>query len=174
MRHSKAFNTGVGLVTCVCVLTVFTLPAGAAAIIFRKVDTFTIEGTKEKKHDARLELDTEKRLLLVVDEKRGAEKMTYAAIPYDAVTGLSYSRSAHPRAKSGIALGVVSLGIGLLVGFLAKGKKHWFTIEFEGMLIHIDPELSRRLKHLSVDEDKTLQQLGVEALERLLASRSSA
>ena len=45
MRHSKAFNTGVGLVTCVCVLTVFTLPAGAAAIIFRKVDTFTTEGT---------------------------------------------------------------------------------------------------------------------------------
>ena len=86
MRHSKAFNTGVGLVTCVCVLTVFTLPAGAASIIFKKVDTFTTEGTEEKKHDARLELDTEKRLLLVVDEKRGAEKMTYAAIPYDAVT----------------------------------------------------------------------------------------
>ena len=136
MRHSKAFNTGVGLVTCVCVLTVFTLPAGAASIIFKKVNTFTIEGTEEKKHDARLELDTEKRLLLVVDEKRGAEKMTYAAIPYDAVTGLSYSRSAHPRAKSGIALGVVSLGIGLLVGFLAKGKKHWFTIEFEGVADH--------------------------------------
>ena len=136
MRHSKAFNTGAWLVTCVCVLTVFTLPAGAAAIIFKKVDAFTIEGTKEKKHDARLELDTEKRLLLVVDEKHGAEKMTYASIPYDAVTGLSYSRSAHPRAKSGIALGVVSLGIGLLVGFLAKGKKHWFTIEFEGVADH--------------------------------------
>ena len=42
----------------------------------------------------------------------------------------------------------------------------------KGMLIHIDPELSRRLKHLAVDEDKTLQQLGVEALEMLLASRS--
>ena len=136
MRHSKAFNTGVGLVTCVCVLTVFTLPAGAASIIFKKVDTFTTEGTEEKKHDARLELDTEKRLLLVVDEKRGAEKMTYAAIPYDAVTGLSYSRSAHPRAKSGIALGVVTLGVGLLVGFFAKGKKHWFTLEFEGVADH--------------------------------------
>ena len=43
----------------------------------------------------------------------------------------------------------------------------------KGMLIHIDPTLSRRLKHLAVDEDKTLQQLGVEALEMLLASRSS-
>ena len=44
----------------------------------------------------------------------------------------------------------------------------------KGMLVHIDPELPRRLKHLAVDEDKTLQQLGVEALEVLLASRSSA
>ena len=44
----------------------------------------------------------------------------------------------------------------------------------KGMLIHSDPELSRRLKHLAVDEDKTLQQLGVEALEMLFASRSSA
>ncbi len=43
----------------------------------------------------------------------------------------------------------------------------------KGMLIHIDPALSRRLKHLAIDEDKTLQQLGVEALEMLIASRSS-
>ena len=42
----------------------------------------------------------------------------------------------------------------------------------KGMLIHIDPALSRRLKYLALDEDKTLQQLGVEALEMLLASRS--
>lgn len=44
----------------------------------------------------------------------------------------------------------------------------------KGMLIYIDPELSRRLKHLAIDEDKTLQQIGVEALEMLLAARSSA
>ena len=42
----------------------------------------------------------------------------------------------------------------------------------KGMLLYIDPALSRRLKHLALDEDKTLQQLGVEALEMLLASRS--
>ena len=42
----------------------------------------------------------------------------------------------------------------------------------KGMLIHISPALSRSLRHLAVDEDKTLQQLGVEALEMLLASRS--
>ena len=42
----------------------------------------------------------------------------------------------------------------------------------KGMLLYIDPALSRRLKYLALDEDKTLQQLGVEALEMLLASRS--
>ena len=42
----------------------------------------------------------------------------------------------------------------------------------KGMLLYIDPALSRRLKHLAVDEGKTLQQLGGEALELLLASRS--
>ena len=30
----------------------------------------------------------------------------------------------------------------------------------KGMLIYIDPALSRRLKYLALDEDKTLQQLG--------------
>ena len=42
----------------------------------------------------------------------------------------------------------------------------------KGMLLYIDQALSRRLKHLAVDEGKTLQQLGVEAFELLLASRS--
>ena len=41
----------------------------------------------------------------------------------------------------------------------------------KGMLLYIDQALSRRLKHLAVDEDKTLQQLGVEAFELLLALR---
>ena len=40
------------------------------------------------------------------------------------------------------------------------------------MLLYIDQALSRRLKHLAVDEGKTLQRLGVEAFELLLASRS--
>ena len=135
MRTSRLFQV-MSLVTCVCVLTTLSIPVDAAPIIFKKVDTFTTEGSEEKKHDARLELDPDTRLVRIVDEKNGADKMIYASIPYDAITALSYSRSAHPRAKSGIALGVASLGIGLLVGFLAKGKKHWFTIEFEGVAKH--------------------------------------
>ena len=40
-----------------------------------------------------------------------------------------------------------------------------------GVMLHVDPELRRRLRHLALDEDTTLQALGVEALEDLLASR---
>ena len=37
-----------------------------------------------------------------------------------------------------------------------------------GILIHVEPEMARRLKHLAVERDTTLQALGIEALTRLL------
>ena len=40
-----------------------------------------------------------------------------------------------------------------------------------GILIHVDPELARRLKHLAVERDTSLQALGVEAFQQLLASK---
>ena len=40
-----------------------------------------------------------------------------------------------------------------------------------GILIHVDPELARQLKHLAVERDTSLQALGVEALQRLLAGK---
>ena len=40
-------------------------------------------------------------------------------------------------------------------------------------MVHVDPELRRRLRRLAADEDTTLQALGVEALEALLTGRGS-
>ena len=40
-----------------------------------------------------------------------------------------------------------------------------------GILIHVDLELARRLKHLAVERDTSLQALGVEAFQQLLASK---
>lgn len=40
-----------------------------------------------------------------------------------------------------------------------------------GILIHVDVEMARKLKHLATDRDTTLQALGVEALAQLLATR---
>ena len=39
--------------------------------------------------------------------------------------------------------------------------------------IHVQPELRRRLRRLCADEDLTMQELGVEALEALLAKREA-
>ena len=37
-----------------------------------------------------------------------------------------------------------------------------------GILIHVEPEMARRLKHLAVERDTTLQALGIEVFTRLL------
>ena len=42
-----------------------------------------------------------------------------------------------------------------------------------GFMVHVDPELRRRLRHVAADEDTTLQALGVEALSALLAARGA-
>ena len=43
----------------------------------------------------------------------------------------------------------------------------------KGVLLRLPVELHRELRLLALDEDTSLQQLGVEALEMLLESRSS-
>ena len=41
----------------------------------------------------------------------------------------------------------------------------------KGVLIHVTPEMSKALRQLALDEDTSLQALGVEAFERLLEGR---
>ena len=69
----------------------------ADSIIFKKVDVFEMAGDKEKKRDARMELDPEAKILTLVDEKEGVEKATYAVIPYDQITKIVYERSNQRR-----------------------------------------------------------------------------
>ena len=41
----------------------------------------------------------------------------------------------------------------------------------KGILIHVEPEIRRELRRIAVNEDTTLQALGVEALTRLIEER---
>lgn len=41
----------------------------------------------------------------------------------------------------------------------------------KGILIYVEPEMARSLKRLAVDEDTTLQALGLEAFDALIAHR---
>ena len=97
----------------------------ADPLIFKKVDFFQQRGEGEEKRDARLELDPDTRMLSITDEKNGAEKATYLAVPYDVITKIVYERSAHRRYGAGVLVSPFLL--------LTKGKKHWLTIEFSGV-----------------------------------------
>ena len=44
----------------------------------------------------------------------------------------------------------------------------------KGLLLRLDPGMHKRLRLLAVEEDTTVQQLGVEALEMLFRSRARA
>ena len=111
--------------TTLSVLPVAPVWADVQPVVFKKVDVFETEGDDEKKRDARLELHPEDRMLLLVDEKKGADRATYAAIPYDAIEKIVYERASHRRYKSGLLLSPWLL--------FSKGKKHWLTIEFDGV-----------------------------------------
>ena len=45
------------------------------------------------------------------------------------------------------------------------------TGAMKGVLLRLPPKLHRQLRQLSLDEDTSLQALGVEALERMLKER---
>ena len=67
--------------------------------------------------------------------------------------------------KTNLAGALRLAGAGTTLGKRAErvGKK--------GFLVYLDPELLHRVKTVALAEQKTLQQIGVEALERLVASR---
>ncbi len=108
-------------------LVLVSVPVLAADVVeFRKVDYFEV-ATKdngeqdEEKRDARLEIDREAQTIAIVDEKNGAEKASYAVVPFADVTSVLYERAKSPRLKSAIFLSPLAL--------FSPGKKHWLTIE---------------------------------------------
>ena len=122
------------------------VPLTAADVVeFRKVDYFEVI-TKdngepdEKKRDARMEIDTDAQEIRIVHEKDGAEKATYAEIPFDAVTSVVYERSKSPRVKTAIFLSPLAL--------FSSGKKHWLTIEYDGgyAYMRLDKKNQRQLR----------------------------
>ncbi len=128
------------------VLVLVSVPVLAADVMeFRKVDYFKVvtkdNGEQdEEKRDARLEIDREAQTIAIVDEKNGAEKATYAVVPFDDVTSVLYERSKSPRVKSAIFLSPLAL--------FSSGKKHWLTIEWDGgyAYMRLDKKNQRQLR----------------------------
>ena len=129
---------------CLVGMVVASVPA-ADVIEFRKVDYFELvtksDGEQdEKKRDARMEIDSDAQLIWIVHEKDGAEKATYAEIPFANVTSVVYERAKSPRVKTAIFLSPLAL--------FSSGKKHWLTIEYEGgyAYMRLDKKNQRQLR----------------------------
>ena len=128
-------------VRLLAVVTLATLvaPAAIAADVteFRKVDVFIADTDgKEKKKDARLEIDTDANEIRLVDEKRGATRATYAVIPIDQIVGLAY------EAELGKNWGGV---------VTVAPAKHWLTIRSEALAsgslrVRLDGDNQRELR----------------------------
>jgi hypothetical protein len=129
------------------------LPPGAIsgnrAMEWRNVDLIVERGGQSEDYDVRLILDPTAKLLAVTDEDNPT-RTRHAEIPYSAIKSVSYSRSEHPRWKSGAGV-AVAIGIFALPIFFMKGKKHWLTVT------HVSADNPEGFLHLRLDKDNYQQ-----------------
>jgi hypothetical protein len=104
------------LIIFLCLL--FSIPAFADDLVFKRIKYFETKGEKTLKHEAMLTIGAD--AFKLTDRKGNLE---YALIPYDAVDKIVYEKSAHPRWKTAVFLTMFAL--------LSKGKKHWLTITWK-------------------------------------------
>jgi hypothetical protein len=127
-----------------------TLPPGVVSgersMSWKEVDLVVEEEGKGESYDVRLTLDPQGDTMTIAAED-DPRLGTYASIPYNAIKSVSYSRSEHPRWKSGAGVAVAA-GIFALPIFFMKGKKHWMTVLFEGV-----PDRPEGFVHLRLDKD---------------------
>ena len=120
-------STHLRLFTSICM--VLCLGSQAALIqgqTFQKVRYLTAVGDKTKEIKAHLVLSEDS---LQVRQEKGGRLLQ--EIPYSEIESTTYSRSKHPRWKTGIAAGL-ALGLLAVPFFFMKGKKHWLTFETGG------------------------------------------
>ncbi len=141
--------TAAGLIVWMAILPSIAMGA-PDALYWEKVDFYVNEEGRGHKVDARLILDADTREVIVADEKR-PQLATFATIPYDAVTSVTYSYSKHPRWKTATAL-LVPLSVFAVPFFFLKGRKHWLSIVFEGV-----PDHPEGFLYLRLDKNNYLQ-----------------
>ncbi len=114
------------LVLVVALVAPMVSVAQTRSVVFDKVDFFeTEEDGDERKRDARLELYPNEMIMEFSHEDDGAERELYARIPYTNVTKVIYELSQHRRYGAGLLINPFLL--------FSRGKKHWLTVEFEGV-----------------------------------------
>ncbi len=90
---------------------------------YTKVKYLRPMGDKSKQVPVRLIFDDER---LTIQNKKNGQAMF--EMPYKQIDGFTYSKSKHPRWKTG-AGAAVAVGVFAIPIFFMKGKKHWLTIK---------------------------------------------
>ena len=138
MQASRKANAII--ITLALLFGLATAAVAADEAIFKKTKQVVQEGEKSKEKDVALVFSEDEN---VVIRHRKKEEEVYATIPYSAITGLTYERSTHARAKTAILISPMAL--------FSKGKKHWLTIEYkvgdkgDFVLLRLDKKEYQRL-----------------------------
>ena len=112
----------------IVVFTFFSLAQAAAdrtepgMATFSKVRWMKPNGDKAKAVEVRLRFEPDK--VQVLNKK---SSLIVFEIPYSEIRNLTYSRSKHPRWKTGL-VAVALVGVFAAPLFFMKGKKHWLTV----------------------------------------------
>ena len=101
----------------------------ADAPTYGKVKYLKAADRKSEKIEVRMSFEQDE----VTVQQRGT-RATLSVMRYAEIDGFTYSRSAHPRWKTGLAT-IPALGPYAISFFFMKGKKHWLTIKCGGEMM---------------------------------------
>ncbi len=116
------FKKFVSLFVLFCIVSVVF---SADITVYTKERWLRPQGDKAKEIKIRMLIEPDQ--LTVQDKKNGS---LLFEVPWNAIEGLSYSKSKHPRWKTGVGM-AVAMGVFAIPFFFMKGKKHWLTIKYD-------------------------------------------
>ena len=96
---------------------------------YGKVKYLKAADRKSEKIEVRMSFEQDE---VTVQQRKTRE--TLFVMAYTEIDGFTYSKSAHPRWKTGLAT-MAALGPYAIPFFFMKGKKHWLTVKCGGEMM---------------------------------------
>ena len=157
MRESKTGISGKGCAAIVLAAALaFPQAVLASNQTFANIHYLISTGEKAKEVKGRLVLTDDS---IQVHGYRGGGVVQ--EILYADVKAATYSKSKHPRWKSGL-ITAAALGVFAIPVFFMKGKKHWITVQAEGE--HAALRLSKKNYSLILAAFESKTGVGVERI----------
>lgn len=147
------------------VITFLAVFSSLPAQTYTKVHYLRPEGDKAEQVDAMLVFGD--RELEIRNRKN---QQPIAGISYDEIDAFTYSKSKHPRWKSGIGV-AIAVGVFALPIFFMKGKKHWLSMQHSNEMTALRLDKNNYTMIIGELEAKTGMKLDWQSDEIASASR---